>query len=390
MAGEGSIYPVTVTRPDGTTRTAYRAQLSLGGRTDRRYVRRTCRTKTEAKAALRAMLADRDAGRDLSKLSLGAYLRRWLAETVAPSVAANTLRGYEDAIAHLAPIGDVPVAALRPEDIERTLAGMTTRRVGAKAQPASAKTVRNVQIVLRHALGTAEDRGHVRHNVARLVPLRRVPRPTREPLTPADARAILAAIAGDRYEAAYALALLGLRQGEVLGLAWSDVTPAGVSVRQRLAGSGRTARMAQLKTAGSAGTIPLPPFVRSRLDAHETRMKAERRVVSLDGGLVFVTERGYAVNGSWLTKHFQSLLAAAGLPRLRLHDLRHGAASLLVAAGAHPRVAQELLRHSSSRTTMDIYAHVNAGQRDEAVALLETAVTEESPGESPKPKAGTR
>jgi integrase len=54
--------------------------------------------------------------------------------------------------------------------------------------------------------------------------------------------------------------------------------------------------------------------------------------------------------------------------------LRHGAATLLIGAGAHPRVAQELLRHASSRTTMEIYGHVSAGQQREAVELLEKAI----------------
>jgi integrase len=86
-----------------------------------------------------------------------------------------------------------------------------------------------------------------------------------------------------------------------------------------------------------------------------------------DEGLVSVPTRGYAVNGSWLTKHFQALLERAGLLRMRLHDLRHGGASLLVEAGVHPRIAQELLRHASSKTTMEIYSHVSAAQQREAV-----------------------
>jgi integrase len=64
------------------------------------------------------------------------------------------------------------------------------------------------------------------------------------------------------------------------------------------------------------------------------------------------------------------------LPRMRLHDLRHGAASLLVVAGVHPRIAQELLRHASSKTTMEIYSHVSAAQQREAVEVLQRAVAE--------------
>ena len=120
----------------------------------------------------------------------------------------------------------------------------------------------------------------------------------------------------------------------------------------------------ETKTASSAATIPLPSFVVERLRTHLAHLDTERPVVPIGDSLVFVTERGLAVNGSWFTKHFQALLARAGLPRMRLHDMRHGAASLLVDAGAHPRVAQELLRHApGSRVTMERYAHVTAGQQ---------------------------
>ena len=111
-----------------------------------------------------------------------------------------------------------------------------------------------------------------------------------------------------------------------------------------------------------------------RLRAHFDRQRAERPDGAVKDGLVFVTSRGYAVNGSWLTKHFQALLADAGLPRMRLHDLRHGAASLLVGAGVHPRIAQELLRHASSKTTMEIYSHVSSAQQRQAVDVLERAI----------------
>jgi len=114
----------------------------------------------------------------------------------------------------------------------------------------------------------------------------------------------------------------------------------------------------------------------ARLRSHLERQQHERPDEAPTNGLVFVTERGYGVNGSWLTKHFQALLERAGLPRMRLHDLRHGAASLLVGAGVHPRIAQELLRHASSKTTMEIYSHVSAAQQREAVEVLQRALAE--------------
>ncbi len=201
MSGEGSVFR---RGRDG----AWVAQLSSGPRGRRSYRVRTARTKVAARQSLEAMKAEERAGLNLSKLSLGDYLRRWLGESARPTITANTARGYADALAHLDPIADIPLDHLTAEDIERCCSSMQTRRTNAKAQqPASPKTIRNVMIVLRRALGQAELRGHIRRNPAKLVPLRRVARSDIQALTPERAREILAAVSGDRYEAAYALAL---------------------------------------------------------------------------------------------------------------------------------------------------------------------------------------
>jgi integrase len=351
------------------------AQVSFGGRDDRRIVRRIFMTKGEARDALAEMLA----GRSLSRQPLGAYLRQWLDETAGPSIAPNTRRGYEAVIAEFAPIAAIPLSDLTAEDIEACLNRMTARRHGQEeASAASPKTRRNALAMLRRALSVAERRGHVARNVARMVEAPRVPRRSPDAMTPDMAKAIMAAVEGDRYEAAYALALCGLRLSEVLGLAWEDVdeTAGSARVRYQIVGSGETARRAQLKTRASEAPVPLPPFVLTRLKVHHEAQRLERIAAGrpTEDGLVFVTQRGYAVSGSWLTKHFQDLLKAAGLPKMRIHDLRHGAASLLAAAGAHPRVAQALLRHASSRTTLEVYTHVTAAQEREAADLLERMV----------------
>lgn len=372
MAGTGGLFKIRTKAPDGSTRIRWRAQLSIGPRDSRRFVTRTRATRDAAKLELDKLRTEHAAGASPTTLSLGAYLRRWLDDSAKPSISANTWRGYDDVLTHhLAPIAAVALGKLTAEDIERALAQMTSHR-GRVATPASPKTIRNAQVMLRHALEQATERGHVARNVARQVPLRRVPRRSRDAMTPDVAHRILAAVAGDAYEAAYALAMVGLRASEILGLARSDVrleSPASVNVRRQLVGSGRRARLAELKTAASTAPVPLPPFVVDRL-----RMHLAAQPVGLADGLVFVNRQGLGVSGSWLTKRFAALVTAAGLPRMTLHSLRHGAATLLVGAGAHPRVAQELLRHASSRTTMDIYSHVSAAQQREAVDLLEKAV----------------
>jgi integrase len=370
MAGEGSIFR----RADGR----WVASVSIGPRTHRHFKRRIRATRLEAMRALDQLRADQRLGASPSKQSLGDYLRRWLDDSARPAISPNTYRGYEDVLGHLEPLAAIPLDRLTPEDIEACCNAMTVRR-GRAILPASPKTVRNAQVMLRRALGQAEARGHLRRNVARLVPLRRVPRSSHDALDPAVARRIVAATAGDRYAAAFLLGLCGMRQGEILGLAWDDVdlVAGRATLRYQTTGSGPRARRAPLKTARSEATIPLPGIAVRALTEHRRAQLVERAAAgrSTTAGLVFVTPRGYAVNGSWLTKHFQRLLADAGLPRMRLHDLRHGAASLLVGAGVAPRIAQELLRHSTSRVTMEIYAHVSAGQQREAADVLDEVLT---------------
>ena len=368
MPGEGSIYR------EGKW---WVAALSNGGRTQRSRARRKRLTKAAAVAALEEMKGDRRAGVTRSKQSLGDYLRWWLDMTAKPHISANTYRGYEDAIGHLAPVAGVKLAELAAEDLERVYASMTAQR-GKRFVAASPKTIRNAQMMVRSALQVAVDRGHLIRNVARTVALYKVPRYRVEALTPEAARAILVAVRGDRYESSYAIALgCALRASEILGLAWSDVDlkAATIRIRYQLVGSGPGAGLDDTKTAESEATVRMAPFVVASLLAHQERQEAERPVTPLDGGLVFVTPRGFAVNGSWWTKHFQKLLADAGLPKMRPHDLRHGTATLLVDAGVHPRVVQEVLRHApGSKVTMARYAHVSAARATEAIDVLQKVV----------------
>ncbi len=115
------------------------------------------------------------------------------------------------------------------------------------------------------------------------------------------------------------------------GLAPSDLNlqDGTVTIRYQISRSGRKAVRIETKTAASTATIPLPQFVTDRLRDHLERQDAERPVVPFGDSLAFVTQRGLAISGSWFAKHFQALLIGAGLPTMRLHDMRHGAVSLL-------------------------------------------------------------
>lgn len=207
-------------------------------------------------------------------------------------------------------------------------------------------------------------------NVAKLVNSPRVKRHKATPLTPEQARAFVSAVQGRRWGAAYLAAVaLGLREGELLGLKWCDVDleKRTLSVNQtvqrvlREEGEGSSLQFCETKTASSRRTLSLSPWLVGVLKTHRVSQNIARLGAGSnwhDLGLVFATRIGTPIEKSNLYRDYKKILKEAGLPSIRVHDLRHSAATLLLAQGVHPRALMEQLGHSKIGTTMDIYAHV--------------------------------
>lgn len=247
----------------------------------------------------------------------------------------------------------------------------------------SARSVQYVHALIRTALAKAERWQLVPRNVARLVEAPKVRRTEIHPLTPTEAGLLLASVEGqDR--TLYLLALgLGLRQGEALGLRWRDVDLEAGSIEvkhtlQRIAGK---VELCDPKTAKSRRSLSVPAPVLASLREQRRRQVAERLAAgdAWQGpdlsdpagiGYVFATPIGTPLDGSNVLHKFQRQLAAAGLPRQRFHDLRHGCASYLLAAGVPLRIVQEVLGHSQLSTTADIYAHVSPELQREAAERM--------------------
>lgn len=196
-----------------------------------------------------------------------------------------------------------------------------------------------------------------------------MPRRPVTPLTADEARTFLDAIRGDRLQALYLVALgVGLRQGEILGLAWSDIDLAAgtLTVRHALQRVAGRLILVEPKSATSHRVVALPGLVADvlrthRLGQHGERLRAGTRWHQDPRQLVFTTTIGTPLDGITVTRRFQRLLMAAGLPRQRFHDLRHACATLLLAQGVAPRVVMETLGHSQISLTMNTYAHVSPG-----------------------------
>ena len=193
-------------------------------------------------------------------------------------------------------------------------------------------------------------------------------------------------VRGERLEALYAVALAaGLRQGEALGLHWSDVDleTGTLTVRQTLQRVAGKLELGEAKTDRSPRTLHLPGFAVEALRCHKIRQLEERLQAGpmwQDRGLVFTTHTGGPIAKENFRRTWARLLKRAALPAIRFHDLRHSCASLLRAQGADARLIMEILGHSQISTTLDVYTHLFQPAGKDAAGRLDAAL-------SPKPQA---
>lgn len=335
-------------------------------------------TRAEVAKKLAAAIRDRDTGRPAvdDRLTVAAFLKTWLEASVRGRNRPSTYISYAGHVnKHINPVlGRLRLSRLTPSDVEQLI------EVKLK-EGLSPSTVTRVRSTLRRALSVALREGLVVRNVAALAdPPRQKPHRVTA-LSVDDARALLAAAEGHRFEALFALALTtGLRRGELLGLQWSDVdlSAARLTVSRALQRVGGELKLVEPKTAKSARRISLPPLAVEHLQTLHDWHAAESTRASTpwnSQNLVFTTSHGTPLDGSNVTHALQRLLHDAGLPRIRFHDLRHTCASLLLAQGTHMRIIMEQLGHSQISLTMNTYSHVMPEALDDAAELMQDILT---------------
>ncbi|GAC1340176.1 MAG: site-specific integrase [Candidatus Dormibacteria bacterium] len=310
------------------------------------------------------------------RLTFGDFAATWLKASRA-SVRLTTWAGYERYLRiHVVPrIGRVPMARIGAADLQQLYADLLDD--GLKPM-----SVRHVHAILHRVLGQAVRWDAAVRNVADLVDPPRVIRTEMSVLSPEEARRFLAAAAGDRLEALYVLAVTtGMRRGELLALRWKDVhldraKLSVVATQQREGGLA----IAETKTARSRRSISLPGITVAAL-RRRRMLQAEERLAAKPGeweesGVVFTTAVGSLIEpGNLLRRSFFPLLARAGVPRIRFHDLRHTAATLMLSEGIHPKVASEILGHSTVSITLDLYSHVTESVASEAAQRMDRLLT---------------
>lgn len=370
--GEGSIYQRA---SDGR----WLGAISVG-RDDRgRLVRKVVSAKTRGEVVRKLRKLQRDLEDGLpapdTKITVAQLLSQWHDDVLRHQVAPSAVVSYWTVAKHhiIPALGSKKLANLTSADIDRLLSAKLDSGL-------SVSTVRRIRSVLGQAIDQGIRWGSVNRNVARLSRAPKEQRREGRTLTYEQARRLLKELEGHRHEALYSLMLsTGLRRGEALGLQWRDLDEVAriVSVRRQLKREGGTLVTADTKTARSRRSVNLPRGLVNLLIEHRKRQEEDRVVMDelwTETGFIFTTNFGTPVDPRNLNREFAAICLRAGLDHWHPHELRHSAASLMLASGVKLQVVSEVLGHASIRMTADVYGHILAPDREAAADAMDQAL----------------
>lgn len=365
------------------------------GRSIRRHV--SARTQSELTRKVRSLETERAGGALTTpgrKPTLDGYLAQWIERRSALDVRPKTVAGYRtDARYVTAAIGGKRIDRVTSSDIE----GLWTSMV----QAGVVASIAHVRRTLNACLADAINEGLVARNPIKGARTPKHDSPKIEPYTVDEVRRFLATAKDRRNSARWTVAVIsGLRQGEVLGLQWSDLdlAAATLTVRRQLQrrvwrhgcldkdqcgkrgadcpqrwGGGLTS--AEPKSRAGRRVIALPPSLTAELVEHRKAQIAERLAAQYwrAGDWVFTTEWGAAIDQRRDWGEFKAMIAKAGLREARLHDLRHSAATLMLEADTDLQTAGQILGHGAVSQTSK-YTHILADRQRAAAARMESLI----------------
>lgn len=345
----------------------------------RRYTNKTIHgTKKNAEKYLTAKLRDKDLGINIEPASesLDKYLDKWLQSVVRSRVREATFDDYTYLLnRYISPsLGAIKLRDIRSIDIQKVYGDLLNE------QELSARTVRMTHAVLSSALKQAVRWHMLPRNPCEFVDLPRMARKEMRALSPEEASRFLEAAKTDRLGIVLAFALAtGMRPEEYLALKWSDLDlHAGTATVRRtlIWRKGGGWYFSEPKTSRSRRTVPLPvslvrDLIEHRRKQSESRLKKGQDYENND--LVFAASEGTPILlRNLVRRHFRPVTTRAKLPdTLRLYDLRHSCATLLLSAGENPKVVSERLGHASIVLTLDTYSHVLPSMQQAATEKLE-------------------
>ena len=344
-------------------------------------------TKREAQAALADLIGSVNHGVYVhkSKQTVAEFSAEWLA-AIAPTVRPATLYSYARNLRlHVLPyVGSAPLMAIDAGTLNRVYAALLADgRKDSEGGGLSPRSVRYVHTIAHRLFKDAVRWGRLARNPADAAdPPRGTSSGSPDMVTwSADelARFLEGARSTERHWAAFLLlATTGMRRGEALGLRWADLdlTAGRAAIRQTVVTVNHEVAFGTPKTAKGRRTVTLDSVTIAGLREHRKAQAAERLLMGAgwrDHDLVFAKVDGSPLHPERFSRSFAERSRQLGLPKIRLHDLRHGWATMALAAGVHPKVVQERLGHASISITLDTYSHVSPalhGEAAETVAAL--------------------
>lgn len=352
-------------------RDRWAAQLTVGGRRKTYYGK----TVEEVQAKLNVAKVQRQEGRLLADPSqrVSTYLNAWLGQLESlGAVRPSTLRTYRLNVKRLnAELGNVTLEALRPPHVQAAYNALSARGLAPR-------TVRQVHLTLHKALADAGRLELVIRNVSEATTRPRINAKEMNWYPAEDLARLFITSRGDRYHALWVvLGTVGLRLGEARGLKWGDIdTRAGtLAVRrtlQRVSGAGLV--FGEPKSESSRRTVELPPTALDALEAHRDLQTFERKrlgEVWQDFNLVFPSEIGTPLEHGRIELRWHQAIKVAGIPRYRIHDLRHSVATHLLAGGMQPLEVAATLGHSNAALVLQTYGHVIPSSRQRAASIMQ-------------------
>lgn len=374
--------------------------VDIGSGSERKQTRRRgFATKKEAQAELTRILTSLGEGTYVApqRATVAEFLEQTWLPSVEHTIKPGTFESYRRNVRlHIAGrgLGMRLLQEVGPADLNALYRELMT---GNEAhRPLSPRSVAYIAAILHRAFRDAVRWQAITRNPAAAAdPPRPGARPEVKTWSAAQLKTFLQSLLEDRLAGCWwLLATTGMRRGEALGLRWSDVDFDRKTIRvtrtlittdvQRKGAPGFT--WGTPKTAKGRRTIALDDAAVAALKAHRKRQREERLAVGADyhdGDLVVCEPDGTPVHPKTISYRFAKAARAAGLPKIRLHDLRHTHATLALEAGVHPRIVQERLGHANVSITLDTYSHVDLDLQAAAaarVAALLTAADPEEPG----------
>jgi len=337
-------------------------------------------TDRAAAERLASRLAAEEQGRAdaVRSLTFGAYLTgQWLPGKKL-QLAASTYRGYERNVdLHVVPaLGRIGLRRLRHHHIESLYDRLLTPNAERPAM--SPKTVYEIHLVIRGALDVAVRRGLVTRNVAliaRSPRLKAIQKTEAQSWTAEQLQQFLRAAVGHRmFPLLWLAAMTGMRRNEVLGLKWGDIDfkKQTISLNRGLVAIGYEVHQTRGKTRNARRPIDLDTTTLSVLAGWKALQAAELAAVGIDDdGWVFTDGDGQPIHPHALSQVFERIARRAGVPVIRLHDLRHTHGTLLIKEGVPVKVVSEWLGHAHIAFTIQTYQHVLPGMQADAARTYE-------------------